>query len=164
MPRRREAPSLDGSVRQEVERLLDDMASSIAAELGPADGAAFPSDAQELAAWGQRDPKVDYDTLKQQLMTGTVPPELYDPTDPAALVLVRDLPRDTAAEWAQIIGGTAQQPLDDEMAHEVAEAAEWPYRRAVLAPYADDPKAYVAKSDRLDARWRARTVEEDEVP
>lgn len=158
MSRRRESPSLDASARQEVERLLDDLASSIAAELGPADGTVYASEEQEVAAWGTRDPKVDYDTLKAQLMTSTVPPDLYDTTSPAALTLVQG-DSEAAAEWAQLIADTARQPLDEEMAHQVAEAAEWPYRLAILEPYQDDPESYVERADRIDARWRKRLSE-----
>ena len=55
-----------------------------------------------------------------------------------------------------LLAGTSEQPLDDEMASQVAELAEWPGRLAVIRPYANDPEAYVAKAKSIDLRWKRR--------
>lgn len=164
MPRRTMAKPIDAQARDEVESELDDMVTQLAAEIGPAEGATIPSDADELALWGQMDPTVDYDTLKRQLMSGTVPPELYDLESDQRLAILRMNPDRAAEMVAELFAVTPEQPLDDEMAGLVAELAEYPGRLVVLAPYEDDPEQSVAKADSLDRRWRRRTgqVETDD--
>lgn len=155
MPRRIRAAPIDVQARDEVGREVDDMTSSLAAELGPAEGAEFPSDAKEVELWGQMDPRVDYDTLKAQLMQGTVPPEWSDEHSDQRLALIRAHP-----EMAQMFA----QPLDDEMASMVAGMAEYPSRMTVWKPYANDPEAMVRKANSVDARWRRRTGQVAEEP
>lgn len=153
MPRRKITPrSVQAQVETEVDQELHDLVAAIAAEEGLAKGAQRLSPHQEVQLWGQRDPLVDYDTLKQQLMTGTVPPELYDPEGDRRLALLR-INTAQANEWAALLAGTAEQPLDDEMASQVAELAEWPGRLAVIRPYANDPEAYVSKANAINQRW-----------
>jgi len=156
MPRRTPPKPIDAQARDEVESELDDMITQLAAEIGPAEGATIPTDADELAFWGQMDPTVDYDTLKQQLMTGSVPPELYDPASDTRLALFR-LNKGLADDLAALFAVTPEEPLDDEMAGLVAELAEYPGRLTVLAPYEDDPEQAVAKAESVDGKWRRRT-------
>jgi len=144
---------MQARVEFEVERELQEIVAAIAAEEGLAKGAQRLSPNQEVQWWGQRDPTVDYDTLKQQLMTGQVPPELYDPQSDRRLALLRINKADAQA-WAALLAGTAERPLDDEMASQVADYAEWPARLAVLRPYANDPEASVAKANAINARWQ----------
>lgn len=147
MPRRSRSAPIDVQARDEVERELDDMISALAAELGPAEGAEFPSDQKEVELWGQRDPRVDYDTLKAMLMQGAVPPEWYDEQSDARLALIRAHP-----QMAQMFA----EPLDDEMAGIVADLAEWPFRLSILTPHEDDPKAAVAKANSVNGRYLRR--------
>ncbi len=156
MPRRTPPKPIDAQARDEVGQELDDLIGRLVAELGPAEGAHLPSEADEVKLWGQTDPTVDRDALRQQLMTGTVPPELYDPQSDRRLALLRVNP-DHADEWAQLFAQTAEQPLDDEMATLIAELSEYPGRLAVLAPYDDDPSSKVKKAESIDRRWRRAT-------
>lgn len=160
MPRRRRATprDLEAQVWDELDKELDELVGVIAAEEGLAKGASYLSPEQEVQLWGQRDPRIDYDTLKQQLMTGTVPPELYDPTSDRRLAVMR-INEDDAADWQGLLAGTVEQPLDDEMASQIAEWAEWPGRAAVLKPYQDDPRAYVQKANSINERWRKRAAQ-----
>lgn len=157
MPRRTRQHPIDVQARDEVGRELDDMVGALAAELGPAEGAEFPSDEQEVELWGQMDPRVDYDALKAQLMQGSVPPEWVDEHSDQRLALIRAHP-----EMAQMFA----QPLDDEMASIVAGMAEYPSRMTVWKPYAADPTAMVAKAKSVNAQWRKRTgqVAEESAP
>lgn len=147
MPRRTRAAPIDVQARDEVGRELDGMVGALAAELGPAEGAEFPSDAKEVELWDQMDPRVDNDALKAMLKAGTVPPAWYDPHSDQRLALIRAHP-----EMAQMFA----QPLDDEMASIVAGLAEYPSRMTVWKPYANDPEAMVRKANSVDARWRRR--------
>ena len=159
MPRRKITPrSVQAQVEAEIDQELQDVVAAIAAEEGLAKGAQRLSPNQEVRLWGQRDPLVDYDTLKQQLMTGTVPPELYDPQNDRRLALLQ-INKAHAQEWAALLAGTAKQPLDDDMASQVAELAEWPGRLAVIRPYANDPEAYVAKANSINQRWMRQTAQ-----
>ena len=154
MARRKITPnSVMAQVEDEVNRELDELIPAIAAEEGLARGAVHVSPDKEVELWGQRDPRVDYDSLKQQLMTGQVSRELFDPQSDARLALVRAQP-----EWSDWIAQhvTPETPLDDDLASQVASAAEWPFRTAVLAPYQNDPRSYVTRAERIHQRWTAR--------
>lgn len=160
MPRRsrRTTPrDMEAQVWDELDKELDEIIPVIASEEGLAKGATRLSPEKEVELWGQRDPRVDYDTLKQQLMQGAVPPEWYDPQSDQRLALVKAHP-----EMGEMFG----QPLDDTMAGMVAGLAEWPYRLSLLKPYEDDPKASVAKANSVNARWqrRAGAVPDQQAP
>lgn len=146
MPRSRRTPrDMEAQVWDELDQELDTIIPAIAAEEGVAKGATRLSPEKEVELWGQRDPRVDYDTLKRQLMEGSVPPAWYDPQSDQRLALIRAHP-----EMSQMFS----QPLDDTMAGMVADLAETPYRLSVLKPYEDDPKAAVAKANSVNARWQ----------
>jgi hypothetical protein len=148
MPRRsrRTTPrDLEAQVWDELDRELDELIPVIAAEEGLARGATRVSPEKEVELWGQRDPRVDRDSLKAMLMQGQVPPEWFDEQSDQRLALIRAHP-----EMAQMFA----EPLDDEMSDIVADLAEWPHRLSVLKPYEDDPKASVAKADSVSRRWQ----------
>lgn len=157
MPRRSRLTPRDvqSQVEAEIETELDDMVALIAAEEGPAKGSEFVSEDKEVELWGQRDPKVDYDSFKAMLMQGALPPEWIDPQSDARLALVRVNP-----EWSDWLAQnvTPETPLDDEMASQVAARAEWPFREAIWAAYQDDPKAQVARANSVNARWLRRVA------
>lgn len=161
--RKRATPrDLEAQVWDELDKELDELVAAIAAEEGLAKGATRLSPEREVALWGQQDPMVDATTLRQQLLDGTVPPERYDPQGDRRFALLR-LNEDDADEWAQAV---FSGPLDEQMADLVLPLIEYPGRVAVLAPYADDPRALVAKADDVNARWlkRTRRVSEDDAP
>ena len=151
MPRRRRTTprDLEAQVWDELDRELDELIPVIAAEEGLARGATRVSPEKEVELWGQRDPRVDRDSLKAMLMQGAVPPEWTDEQSDQRLALIRAHP-----EMAQMFA----EPLDDEMAGIVADLAEWPHRLSVLAPYEDDPKAQVEKANSVNARWQRRVA------
>jgi hypothetical protein len=148
---------MEAQVWDELDRELDELIPVIAAEEGLARGATRVSPEKEVELWGQRDPRVDRDALKAQLMQGQIPPEWYvhAPEEPGdqRLAFVKANP-----EWADWLAEhvTPETPLDDEMSDIVADFAEWPHRQSVLKPYEDDPKAQVAKANSVNARWQRR--------
>ena len=153
MPKPNTTPrAAEAEVEDELNTELDELVPQIAAEEGLAKGAVHLSPEREVALWGQFDPTVDPDTLKQQLMAGQVPPELYDPQSDRRLALLRMLPH-RAQEWADEV---FSQPLDEEMADLVAGLAERPGVAVVLDPYEDDPKGRVVKAESVHARWLRR--------
>jgi len=128
-------------INAEIERAV----ASLAAELGPAPGAATVSDAKRLQLWTQQDPTVDYDSLVQQLQTQGLPPELLDPESEQALAIVKAHP-----EMAQLY----QAPVAPDVAATLAVLAEYPFRLSLLQPYEDDPAQLVKEANRLDAAWQ----------
>jgi hypothetical protein len=138
---------LEAQVWDELDRELDEIIPVIAAEEGLARGATRVSPEKEVELWGQRDPRVDRDSLKQMLMQGRVPPEWVDEQSDQRLAVIREHP-----EMATVFA----EPLDDEMAEIVAGLAEYPYTLSILKPYEDDPKGAVAKANSVNARWQRR--------
>lgn len=147
MPRTTPSRSIAEQIQEELHAEIADLVSQIAAEEGPAPRAQYVSDEHEVEMWGRQDPKVDHDTLVQQLQQGAVPPHLLDPTGDAALALITASPEAAAL---------FHEPLDQEMATLVATLAEYPLRLSLLAPYTDDPEASVKKATSLTERWRRR--------
>jgi hypothetical protein len=161
MPRRKRITprSVEAQVEAEIESELDELVSAIAAEEGPAIGSEYISADREVQMWGVMDPRVDYETLKHQLMTGQVPPDLIDPQNDGSLALVRGNP-----EWAQFFAAvTPEQPLDEHMADLVATTAEYPMRQAVYGALKHNPRAQVEKSNRTNERWMRQTGQREPV-
>lgn len=160
MPRRKRATprDLQAQAEQEIEQELDALVAAIAAEEGLASGARRISPAKEVELWGLADPQIDPETFRRQLLTGTVPPELYDPQSDRRLAVLRMLP-DHAEAWA----GVFAEPLDEQMADLVTDVVARPGRAVLLAPYEDDPEQQVRVAERVNRRWlREQGMAEDD--
>ena len=145
MPPRTRPISPEEEAQRELDDELTQAIAEIAAEMGPAPGAKHVSEAQKLAMWGQRDPQVDYDQMLEMLQTTGIAPELLDPKSEQALMIVQENP-----EIAEMYAG----PVEPALAEALAVLAEHPFRLSVISSLVDDPEAYVAEADRLDAKWQ----------
>lgn len=146
MPKRRMPLSPEAVARNEFNDELQQAITEIAAELGPADGAAPASDKEKVRLWGIRDQKVDYDAMVQRIMTQGYPPEMLDPDGDNSLMVVRENP-----ELAPYYG----QPTEDqEMAGVLTTLAEFPFRLGILRDLEEDPEAQAKESDRINALWQ----------
>jgi hypothetical protein len=141
-----QARSPEEQAQTEVLSELERAVQALAAEWGPAPGAKNVSTRREVTLWGQRDPKVDFESLKQQLMATGLgqTPDLLDPEGDGALAVIQEHP-----DMAPLF----MEPVAEDVADVLATLAEFPFRLAILLDLEDDPEAMVAKAESLDRAW-----------
>lgn len=132
---------------QEIEAEDEAALAQVAAEMGPPPESGRLSAREQVELWGQTDPSVDYETLRQRLVMEGLPPE-----EAQTLAI--------AQEYPDIVPLLAQPTGDLEMADMLASLAERPYRLAILEGI-DDPEEQVKTAERLDREWQKMLAERD---
>jgi len=132
--------------KRELDEELQQAIAEIVAELGPAVGSVKASPKDELRLWGIRDEKVDPDAMLQRLLREGYPPELLDPENEQALMVVQENP--------ELAPYYAEPTQDQELADALVRLAEWPFRLGILRDLEDDPEEQVKKAESLDAAWQ----------
>lgn len=141
--------------QRELDEEMQQAIAEIAADLGPAPGARTASPTDRLRMWGIRDEKVDADAMLQRLMTEGYPPELLDPANEQALMVVQENP--------ELAPYYAEPTQDQGLADALVRLAEYPFRLGLLRDLEDDPEEQVKEAEQLDAAWQRSMGESPEM-
>lgn len=144
--------SIEDEARQEAEDEMEASIAEIALELGPAPGAMPLSDARKVKLWGQKDPSVDFEAMRQALMSTGLNPSLMDPHGDESLAVFQEMADRPDFQQFQAMYA---EPLDEQLATTLTTIAEYPFRLSLLADLEDDPKAMVAEANRINDKWQA---------
>lgn len=140
MPRSQAPRSIDAEAERSFRDGFDTVMEELARRQQQPPDTEQVSEPRKARLWGLRDPRVEFDTFKQTLMTTG-----FGPEDLQAMLIVQEHP-----DLAEVYG---QPVADPEMADELAALAEHPFR---LGTYRHilDPDERTREAERIHRNWQ----------